>query len=631
MKNTKSKTLCTLMIASVLLGFAVMLPTYAVQDTGNVYVDPASNIFSTSTKGVGDTFGVNVTVNNWQIGDNGTTYGNNSLAGLSFLLSWNKTLLNATAVSEVLFHTLTPSYDWSNIWNLRLAINNTGGYVDYAQLWQDTNQAVTNGYAPANITSPITAVMITFKILKVPTMSEGLFSCNLTLSAVKPGDVAGNPLPYNATNGFYQINWAPPSTIPYYSVSPATYTASSVGEIFNISVLVNNLAQGWEAVGFEFKLSYNATILNATAVTEGPWLPPFGALPNQGTLPLKAFGSGYVTFGDVVLPDGGGTWHAPFANTASGPGVLAIITFNATMQGIFPITLSCPLGLYSTKFGNWLGQPLNQTAPVNGLYSIIPKVLGRRIDVYVGQDGVPYPAPFGGQGPNVPADMFWPQKNVSIWANVTYNEWPEQQKDVAFAIIDNLGNTWGIIYARTNENGTATTSFRLPWPCVNPEQYIGVWKIVATVDIACIIVNDTVEFHYDYLVQITKVTTDKTDYKHLETIFVTVNYSSHRQQPLNVTIAVTGLDETGVPFNFNYLMVPLPGTVFCTPGNGTQTIPISIPKFARAGTAEIDVAFLDNWPWYGGTVQSGFHYLGPTPPPVGWYPYGFVKVNILAE
>ena len=96
--------------------------------------------------------------------------------------------------------------------------------------------------------------------------------------------------------------------------------------------------------------------------------------------------------------------------------------------------------------------------------------------------------------------MFWPQKDVTIFANVTYNGYPEQQKDVAFQIIDNLGNTWGVIYARTNANGIATTSFRLPWPCVNPEQYIGVWKIVGTVDVACNIVNDTVQFHYDYLV-----------------------------------------------------------------------------------------------------------------------------------
>jgi len=623
------------MIATALLGFLAIFPIYAVQDTGNLYVDPTNSIFTTATKNVGDTFGVNVTVNNFQVGDNGTTYGNNSFYGVSFTLSWDKTLLNATAISEILYHTITPNSGpgyWDNIWSLKLAINNTGGYADYAQAWLDLDTADANGYAPPNVTSPIAACMITFKILKVPTMAQVQLNCSLTLGAVKIGDRAANPLPKNVTNGFYQINYVFPSALPYYSVSPSTFTATSVGQLFNISVLVNNLASGWEAVGFEFHLSYNATVLNATAIYEGPWLPPYGAPPNQGTLPLKVYGANFVVFGDVVLPDGGGTWNAPpcFPSAGIPGGVLAIITFNATMQGIFPETLSSGLHLYATKFGNWLGQPLNQTAPVDGFYSIIPKVLGRRIDVYVGQGTGPYPDPYGGQGPNVPSDMFWPQKEVCVYANVTYNEWPEQQKDVAFQIIDNLGHTWGVIYARTNENGTAYTSFRLPWPCDNPEQYIGVWTIIGTVDIACIIVNDTVQFHYDYLVQVKTVTTDKTDYNHLETIFVTVNYSSHRQQPLNVTIAVTGLDETGVPFKFNYVVVPLPGTVFCTPGNGTQIIPLPIPKFARAGTAEIDVAFLDNWPWDGGTVQSGFYYSGPIPPPVGWYPYGFVKVNILA-
>jgi len=29
-------------------------------------------------------------------------------------------------------------------------------------------------------------------------------------------------------------------------------------------------------------------------------------------------------------------------------------------------------------------------------------------------------------------------------------------------------------------------------------------------------------------------------------------------------------------------------------------------KFARAGVGEVDVAILNNWPYLGGTVQSGF-------------------------
>jgi len=527
-------------------------------------------------------------------------------------------------MTEVLFHTVTPSAFWGNIWNLKLAFNNTAGTAQYAQTWQDTAQAQLDGYAPANITTPIVACTFVFQVLVGPPF-HGNVNCPLTISNVKVGDLAANPIPMTSTDGYYELDWAPLTVFPYFSVIPATYTASAVGEIFNITVCVNKLYSGWAAVGFEFKLSYNASILQLLGVYEGAWLPPFGVSPNQGTLFLTSFGSGYVQVGDVVLPDANGTWHAPFPSAADPNNVpMAILQFNATAQGLFPTVLSCPLHLYDTKVGDYLGNPVAQDPSVDGFYSMKPKVLGRAIDIFVGQDGSPYPNPFGGQGPNAPADMFWPQKQVCVWAYVTYNEWPEQQKDVAFQIFDPHGTVWGVIYARTNATGYAYTCFRLPWPCDNPEYYIGVWTIIGTVDVACNIVNDTVQFHYDYLVRIWKVTADKATYKHNETACYTIEYGSHAQQVYNVTIAVTGLDETGVPFGFAYKQVQIGGTVFCTYKNFTDTVCIYIPKWARAGQGEVDVAFLDNWPSMGGTVQSGF-YTGSQ-----WLGYCPIPINIEA-
>ena len=185
--------------------------------------------------------------------------------------------------------------------------------------------------------------------------------------------------------------------------------------------------------------------------------------------------------------------------------------------------LSCPLTLSNMQIGDINGNLVTLDPSSSGFYSINPKVLGRAIDIFVGQDGVPYPAPYGGQGQNQPADMFWPQKQVCVWAYVTYNEWPEQQKDVAFQIFDPHGTIWGVIYARTNATGYAYTCFRLPWPCDNPEYYLGVWTVVGTVDVACQIINDTVSFHYDYLVRIWKVTADPNNvYKHNSTVCYTV-------------------------------------------------------------------------------------------------------------
>jgi len=608
-----AKILSILMIASMMLGFAAILPVKAA--SGVIYVDPANSIFSSPPVGVGDTFVVDVTVANIT-----------GLAGLSFDFAWDPTLLKVNTMTEVLFHTITPSAFWANLWSLKLTFNNTAGTAQYAQTWQDTAQAQLDGYAPANITTPIVACTFVFQVLVGPPFA-GNVHCALTISNVKAGDLAANQIPMVATNGYYELDWAPPTVFPYFTVIPATYTASAVGEVFNITVCVNHLFSGWAAVGFEFKLSYNASILKLLSVSEGPWLPLYGAPPNQGTLFLTAFGSGFVQIGDVVMPDANGTWHAPFPSAATPNNVpMAILTFNATAQGLFPTVLSCPLHLYDTKVGNYLGAPIPQDPSVDGFYSMKPKVLGRAIDIFVGQDGSPYPDPYGGQGPNAPADMFWPQKQVCVWALVTYNEWPEQQKDVAIEIFDPHGTRWGIIYARTNETGYAYTCFRLPWPCDNPEYYIGVWTVVGTVDVACQIINDTVQFHYDYLVRIWKVTADRdpASYKHNETACFTIEYGSHAQLFYNVTIAITGLDETGVPFGFAYKEVEIGGTVFCQYKNYTDTLCIYIPKWARAGVAEVDTAFLDNWPYLGGTVQSGF-YTGSQ-----WLGYAPIEISIEA-
>jgi len=611
-----AKFMSILMIATMLLGFAaIALPVRAA--TANVYVDPTNNIFPPPSLAVGSTFMVNVTIQNVT-----------AFAGVGFDLSWNATLLQCNSMTEVLYHTVTPSAKWSNIWDLGTGIDNTLGIADYAVTWQNMGKAQTDGYAPANVTTPIPIATLIFQVL-VSAPHGGSVSCPLALSNVKIGDIGGVPIQVTTADGVYQLNYVPPSAKPFYTVLPATYTANTLGEIFSVSVYVNNLDPNWMAVGFEFKLSYNASLLTLLNVTFGPWLPPYGVAPNQGTLNLTNFGANYAQIGQVVLPDVNGTWHAPYPS-APNPNTalpMATIFFQAIAQQNYPTILSCPLHLYDTKVGDSSGAAITVDTPVDGTYSMNGLLIGRQIDIFVGQNGIPYPKPYGGQGPNAPADMFWPQKQVCVWANVTYNGWPEQQKDVAFQIIDNLGNTWGVIYARTDANGIATTCFRLPWPCNNPEQYIGVWTIVGTVDVACNIVNDTVRFHYDYLVQIWKVTTDKTSYAHLDTINVTVSYGSQAQQTYPVILTGTGLDNTGVPFNFAYVNTTIGGTIFCQYKNFTTTYSLTIPKFARAGLGEVDTAFLDNWPFLGGTVQSGYA-TGTVPPYLGYCP---TPISILAK
>ena len=290
----KAKIISVLMIATMLLGFAAILPkAFSTPFGGHLFVDPANNVFGPAPPVLhyGQMFTVNVTL------ENAT-----EIMGVQFHLAWDPTLLNCTSMTEVLFHTVTPSSKWGNI-NMGLAFtyDNTAGTADYAVLYVNGALALSDLYAPVNVTTGIPAATFIFECIKEPPFAS-FVSCPLALSNVIVGDKDANDLGATVTSGLYQNNWSPPSGHPYFDVVPAAYTASNVGEVFNISVRVNNLDPGWAAVGFEFKLSYNATILQLLNVYEGPWLPPFGVAPNQGTLFMTAPGAGNILVGDVELP-----------------------------------------------------------------------------------------------------------------------------------------------------------------------------------------------------------------------------------------------------------------------------------------------------------------------------------------
>ena len=597
------------LIATLFLGLAGIFLVQAEPNGAKVFVDPKDNIFPPPPLRKGDTFTVNVTIANMT-----------GLAGFEFKLEWDSSLLNATDMVENLFATVTPPGEEGNIWPLTHSVGSGG--VHYAYTYQNLTRAFGLGYAPINITTAegypegkLAAAIITLEVIKEPTMAGVFVESNLEITVSKPGYAApplgpGGPIPHTKEHGYYKLSWSPPTVLPYFSVEPASYEATSLGEVFNVSVMINDLDAGWEAVGFEFKLGFNSSILEVLNVYEGPWLPPFGESPNNGTLFMSLIKPDHALVGDVVMPDSNGTWATPFPGTPiPGSGVLAIIEFNATYQGMFPEIASSILDLSKTKIGNWLAEPLNQTDPQDGVYSMRPKVLGPMIDIFT-----QYPDPYGGQGLYRPSDMFAPQGGVTLFAIVTYNEWPEQFKDVVFQIIDPNNMTWAVLYARTDTDGLASIGFTMPWP---GEDLFGEWTVIGTVDIADESANDTLTFHYDFLVHIVKVTTDKTEYAHSEHMSITIEFKSKLMQSMNVTITVTAIDETGVAFGFMFIQTTIGGAEYCTYNDYTEGTSIHVEKYARAGRASIVVGALNDWLFNGGTAISG--------------PFAPVIVAILAE
>jgi peptide/nickel transport system substrate-binding protein len=164
-----------------------------------VSVEPKNSVFSTAEKTVGDTIQINCTVANVT-----------GLVGFQFRLSWNPTLLVCTGMQEILFHTVTPTAFWWNIWNCTFKYNNTAGTADYFQSWMDLPRAAADGYAPANITvneypeGKLAAAIITLMIVSEP-LPGGFKECSLDLSNTIMGDVNGVRIAHTVSNGYYKL------------------------------------------------------------------------------------------------------------------------------------------------------------------------------------------------------------------------------------------------------------------------------------------------------------------------------------------------------------------------------------------------------------------------------------------
>ncbi len=141
------------------------------------------------------------------------------------------------------------------------------------------------------------------------------------------------------------------------SVTPSTFTVGKIGKIFKINVTVADVINLY---GFEFKLEYNSTLLDAINITLGSFFPN----PNSSFV-LKNYinhTAGYLWFAATLL--------AP-EPPKIGSGILATITFNATYGTIYPDTAQCDLHLYDTILGDNTGQSITHDT-VDGQYAFAP-------------------------------------------------------------------------------------------------------------------------------------------------------------------------------------------------------------------------------------------------------------------
>jgi len=122
---------------------------------------------------------------------------------------------------------------------------------------------------------------------------------------------------------------------PSVSLNPTEINVSAPGETFTVDVNITDIT---DMLGYEFKLGFNTTLLNATAVTPGPAQPtnpiyiPMSQVNGQEWTPLQNVSDGFVWAGAFSI----------MGPSYTGSGVLMTINFTALAEG------TCTLYLYES-------------------------------------------------------------------------------------------------------------------------------------------------------------------------------------------------------------------------------------------------------------------------------------------
>jgi len=146
--------------------------------------------------------------------------------------------------------------------------------------------------------------------------------------------------------------------LPIMSLSPSLLEVPAPGEAFTINVTITNVTT---MQSYDFKLGFNTSILNATAITLGPInkagmiLGPVDPNTLEWT-PLQNVSAGFVWVVAVF----------PFGQAFTGSGNAMIINFTALAMG------NSTLDLYDTEMADNMGTKMDHWA-YDGSVNVIPE------------------------------------------------------------------------------------------------------------------------------------------------------------------------------------------------------------------------------------------------------------------
>ena len=253
------------------------------------------------------------------------------------------------------------------------------------------------------------------------------------------------------------------------TLTPPIHIAEAVGDTFIETVTVST-TEGINSI--DLTITYNTTLLDVVSVFHGTFFPPnfpptiftYEDNPANGTIHISA---------ELLDPQ-----------VQTGNGTLADIRFNPILD---PKTLVySPIRIDHFEVLNFGHQPISCDT-LGSMYfwkfitPPIPPTSGRLADIYTQR---------GGTGEGTYGGEFAAGSLVILSVLATYNDFPVQHLPVAFQVQDGKNQTVAILIGMTDENGVATTQFRIR----NDTNSEGKWTAVATVDISCTIVLDYTYF-----------------------------------------------------------------------------------------------------------------------------------------
>jgi len=294
----------SLIVTSICLAilFANVIPlTKVFASSTTLRIDPVSIIDETQTPGKNFTLTVNVTnvVN---------------LFAYEFKIYYKNDVLNATKAVRPAGQFLEP-LDPANQFVPKSEIKNNFN-ATYGRIWLSytllSPEVARSGSG--------TLVQITFNII-------GIDSTPIVLADTKLADDLGGPIVHVAQGSFFDNRLPspppPPATI-YVNPDEIIDPALVPGSDFAVNVSIIN---GTDVYAFDFKLSYDPSIIEATTILEGSYLSSLGPTT---VLATEINAAGFARFA-VTL-------NAPPG--ANGDGMLATITFHVLSLGATILTLS---------------------------------------------------------------------------------------------------------------------------------------------------------------------------------------------------------------------------------------------------------------------------------------------------